>query len=51
MNKVMLRGKFPALSAFIRKLEKYHTSNLPNHTSKLCKEKKQTQTRGTDAME
>ena len=33
--KAVLRGKFIALSAYIKKLEKFHTSNLIAHLNAL----------------
>jgi hypothetical protein len=33
--KAALRGKFIALSLFIKKLERYYTSNVPSHLRAL----------------
>ena len=41
----VLRGKFIALSAFIKKLERYYTNNLTAHP-KVLEQKKQTHRRG-----
>jgi hypothetical protein len=45
--KAVLRGKFIALSAYIKKLERSHTSNLTTHLKAL--EQKETNTRGVDS--
>ena len=42
--KPVLRGKFIALSAFIKKLERSYTSNLTAHLKALEKKKKKKQT-------
>jgi hypothetical protein len=45
--KAVLRGKFIALTTFIRKLDSSHTSNLKAYL-KLLNKKKQIHSRGVD---
>ena len=46
--KAVLKGKFIALSAFIKKLERTHTGNLTAHLKALGKKKKANIPRGVD---
>ena len=46
--KAMLRRKFIALSAYIKKLERYHNNNFTAQLKALENKKKLTYTRGVD---
>ena len=46
-KKAVLRGRFIALNAYIKKLEKFHTSELTEHL-KTLEQRKQTHPRELD---